>query len=103
MFFAPGLPPAPEADPEGQRNQAKIQPQGLFADIEEIVAELLARRDVLSDVYGGKPCEARPGAESLTKPGNIFILHRVSLLISHDLTDGQGSGAHEAHLSPKDV
>ncbi|HUU41793.1 MAG TPA: hypothetical protein VMW42_12725 [Desulfatiglandales bacterium] len=38
---APGLPLAPETDPKRECNQAYIKPKGLFADIEEIVAELV--------------------------------------------------------------
>jgi len=33
---------APGADPEGDSNQAKVQPEGLFADIVEIIAEFTA-------------------------------------------------------------
>ena len=45
-LLAAGLPLAPKADPERQRNEAKVQPEGLFADVEEIIAELA--------VWGGK-------------------------------------------------
>ncbi|HUU41796.1 MAG TPA: hypothetical protein VMW42_12740 [Desulfatiglandales bacterium] len=45
LGLSPGLPLAAEADPEGDGNQAKIQPEGLFANIEEIVTELVAECD----------------------------------------------------------
>ena len=39
---APGLPPAPEADPKGDGNKAKVEPEGLLADIEKIIVEFVA-------------------------------------------------------------
>jgi len=45
-LFAPALPLAPEADPERESDQAHIEPKGLFADIEKIIAKL--------SVWGGK-------------------------------------------------
>ena len=45
LGLSPGLPLAAKADPEGDGNQAKIQPEGLFANIEEIVTELVAECD----------------------------------------------------------
>lgn len=44
-FLIPCLPFAAEADPEGQGNQAKVEPEGLCADIEESIAELAAWGD----------------------------------------------------------
>ncbi len=51
-LFAPGFPLPSEADPEGEDNQAKVEREGLFADIEENIAQLAA--------WGGKKNRAVP-------------------------------------------
>ena len=42
----PTLPGPPEGDPEGEEDQLEIQPETLATDVEPIIRELVAPRDV---------------------------------------------------------
>jgi hypothetical protein len=102
-LFAPALPFSPEADPKGEHNQAHIQPQGLFVDIEEIIAEFAAWRGILGNIDSGKTGQARSDTQSLLETTDIFIPYHLAFSIPDNLTYGQGPWSYKTHITPENI
>src|SRR5262249_19611500 len=67
------FPPATEGDPEGERDQAHVEPETGLADVHAVVAELVAPLDV-------------PRRVDLRDPGEPWA-HAVSLGVTRDILE----------------
>src|SRR5690606_39174431 len=97
------FPAAAKGDPERQGNQPQVEPERLPIDVEPIVSELLAARNVARRVDLGHPGE--PGYDAVPFHVTRNVLERALTAIARhfDLAGSQGPGAHETHVAHEDA
>ena len=97
------LPRPLTGDPEGEEDQAEVEPGALAADVDEIVAELLPSRDVAIRVDLGHAREPRRDAVTGLVSGNVLDGNGLAGSIHFDLTGQQRPWPDEAHAAAEDA
>src|SRR5690606_27078524 len=96
------FPLAAEGNPEGQRDQADVQPEALAADVHAVVPELVPPRDVARREDLRDAGESGTHADARLVPG--YFLERLEAAADRfDLARPQRARANEAHVADEDV
>src|SRR5439155_16409512 len=77
-LLAAALPAATEGDPERERDQPDVEPEAPAPDIDGVVAELLAPRDVAVGIDLGHPRQPGAHAVPLLVAGNFLDQHALA-------------------------
>src|SRR5262245_53318562 len=97
------FPGAAEGDPEGQEDQADIQAEALHANVDLVVPELVAARDIARRVNLRDASETGTHAASLLEPGHVLERDMLAVTQHFDLAGAQRTRSDEAHVAAEDA
>src|SRR5690349_3836729 len=89
------LPLAAERNPERQGDQQDVEPEALTPDVEAVVAELVAARDVAHRVDLRDARQSGPDEASLRVTGHVFERFQGAVAERFDLAGAKRPGSHE--------